>query len=100
MTDWAGVVSAHPDGAAVEVWVVPGAAHPAIVGPYAGALKIRVQSPPQGGRATAEAGRVLAAALRVRRVELVTGGVRRRKRYLARGVAPAEAAARLARAVS
>ena len=63
-------------GPTVSVWVVPGASRSAIDGLHGDRLKIRVTSPPEGGRANDEAARLLETALG-QRVSLV-GGMRSR----------------------
>jgi uncharacterized protein (TIGR00251 family) len=59
-------------GVAISVWVVPGASRAAIDGLYGDKVKIRVTSPPEGGRANEEAGRILESVIG-RPVTLVRG---------------------------
>lgn len=50
----------------LHVWVVPGAARPGIAGIHGDKLKVRVASPPEGGRANDELVRVLESTLGLR----------------------------------
>jgi len=59
-------------GPTVSVWVVPGASRAAIDGLYGDRVKVRVTSPPEGGRANDEATRLLRSALG-QQVSLVSG---------------------------
>ena len=44
-------VSEHPEGATLRVHVVPGASRTEIKGVYGDAIRVRVQAPPEGGKA-------------------------------------------------
>jgi uncharacterized protein (TIGR00251 family) len=79
------VISDHPDGFLVELWVVPGAARSEVVGEHAGALKVRVAAPPEGGRANAEVCRLLRGYFAARSVEITRGTASRRKQALVVG---------------
>jgi len=59
-------------GVTVRVWVVPGSSRTRIDGVHGEMLKVRVSSPPEGGRANEEAARVLEAAIGSR-VTLIRG---------------------------
>lgn len=59
-------ISGEPGAWLLAVKAVPGARCDAIVGPYAGRLKVRVAAPPEGGKANKSICRVLAKALGVR----------------------------------
>lgn len=67
-----------PDGALLDVWVVPGASRTEIKGIYDGALRVRVASPPTSGEANRALVRFLSKKLGCR-VELVAGARSRRK---------------------
>lgn len=66
----------------IDLKVVPNASRAEVVGFVDGLLKVRVMSPPEGGRANKEVCAVLAKALRVRprEVQLVAGEKSRTKR--------------------
>jgi uncharacterized protein (TIGR00251 family) len=51
------------DGVAISVWVVPGSSRSAIDGRHGNRLKIRVTSPPEGGKANDEVARLLSDVL-------------------------------------
>ncbi len=78
-------VRSHPQGAALTVWVVPGARRTEIVGLHGDAIKVRVAAPPEKGRANKLLGTFLAAELGSP-VRLVSGAGSRRKRYVLPGV--------------
>ncbi len=88
-------VRAHAEGAEVTVWVVPGARRTAVVGRHGDAVKVRVAEPPEAGRANRAVAALLAAATGADRVELLSGGTARRKRYLLAGKGPADVEAAL-----
>ncbi|MHC4914143.1 MAG: DUF167 domain-containing protein [Planctomycetota bacterium] len=77
--------------------VRPGAQRTAVAGRHAGALKLAVAAPPEGGRANREALRFLARALKLPRADLglLSGEASRAKVVLCRGLAPGELRARL-----
>ena len=75
---------AHPDGATVTVWVVPGAARRELGGVHGDALKVRVSAPPEGGKANAAVAEVIAEATGAV-VTLIRGARSRRKTFLAAG---------------
>jgi len=84
-------VSTGDGGAAVEVWAIPGASRTEITGLHGGAVRIRVAAPAEGGKAN----RALADLLTTitgADVEMTRGHRSRRKRFLVRGVGPAELA--------
>jgi uncharacterized protein len=56
-------LTATGDGVAIAVWVVPGSSRAAIDGRHGGRLKIRVTSPPEGGKANADVARLLSDVL-------------------------------------
>jgi uncharacterized protein YggU (UPF0235/DUF167 family) len=84
--------------AILEVLVSPRAPTDA-VGPFQdGLLHLRVMRPPADGEANRAAARLLAAILDlpINRIELVSGGRSRRKRFRLSGLAPHELSRRLA----
>jgi len=56
-------IVATGDGVEIAVWVVPGASTSRIQGIHGDKLKIRVSSPPEGGRANREVAAILEEAL-------------------------------------
>jgi uncharacterized protein (TIGR00251 family) len=69
----------------VDVWVVPGASRTEIAGLHDGAVKIRVASPAESGKAN----RALASLLKAitgTEAEMIRGQNSRRKQFLVRGV--------------
>lgn len=85
-------------GSVVAVRVQPGASRAELVGEQAGALKVRVASPPVDGRANDELCAVLADALgvRARQVEVLAGHTARTKKVWIE-LSPDELAVRLVR---
>jgi uncharacterized protein len=83
-------ITAHTDGATLAVRAQPGARKNAVVGEQAGALKIAVTAPPEGGRANTALGEVLREWLGLKRsqVELAGGKTSRNKVFLIRGLTP------------
>lgn len=81
----------------MTVWVVPGSSRSRIDGPHGDALKVRVASPPERGRANRELEELLSEAVGVA-VEVVAGGTGRRKRIFVPGLATGVVVARLASA--
>jgi len=57
------ILTTWRDGVAISVWVVPGSSRAVIDGPHGNRLKVRVQSPAEGGRANREVERLLGDAL-------------------------------------
>jgi hypothetical protein len=90
--------SKHPEGAVFAVRAQPGAKRNAVLGEWAGALKVSVTAPPEDGRANAALVEVLREWLGVKRsqIELVGGHTSRNKTFLIRGVTPEELQAMLA----
>lgn len=76
------------------VHVTPKAAHPGITGWREGELQVRVSVAPEGGRANAEACRIVAAALGVpkSRVTVTRGHASRHKELELEGVSETERA--------
>jgi uncharacterized protein (TIGR00251 family) len=85
------------DGVRLEVLVQPNASRTELVGPHAGALRIRIAAPPAGGAANEALVRFLADRLQVRRsaVAISSGAFARRKVLLVAGIRPETAAERL-----
>lgn len=88
-SEYASALSQGPGGTLVDVWAVPGASRTEITGLHGGALRIRVSAPPEGGKANRALENVL-GAISGARVELISGHGSRRKRFLVKGVEPAE----------
>ena len=84
-------------GTSIAVRVQPRASRSEIVGLHGSELRIRLTAPPVDGAANDALIQFLAGELGVARSELalVSGGSSRSKVVLARGITPAEAAARL-----
>jgi uncharacterized protein (TIGR00251 family) len=91
-------VTEHAEGCVLAVRAQPGARRTGVVGEQAGALKVAVTAPPEAGRANKAIAEVLREALGLKRsqVELVAGETSRDKRFLIRGLGPAELQGRLA----
>jgi len=87
-----------PAGVVIDVKVVPGGSRDQIVGPLAGALKVKVSAPPEGGKANKAVCALLADALGVakRDVAVIAGRTRPAKRIEVRGIDADEARRRLA----
>jgi uncharacterized protein (TIGR00251 family) len=81
-------IEAHTDGAAIVVWVVPGANSTEIVGEHDGALRVRVAAPPEGGKANAAVASLLRQALGARDAYLEGGARSRRKTFVLVGLTP------------
>jgi uncharacterized protein (TIGR00251 family) len=92
-------ISAHREGSVLSVRAQPGAKKVGVVGEQNGALKVAVAVAPEQGKANKALRDVLCEALDVKRgaVELLSGETSRDKRFLIRGVTPAELQSRLAR---
>jgi uncharacterized protein (TIGR00251 family) len=90
-------ITAHPVGATIAVRAQPRAKRNAVLGEQAGALKVAVTAPPEGGRANEALVEVLREWLGVRRsqVELVGGETSRNKTFLVRRLTTAELQARV-----
>ena len=80
----------------IDVKVVPRAANDEIVGWLQGALKVRVQAPPEDGRANRALEALLAEALRLKKnaVTVVGGRSSARKRVAIAGLTRAEVVSR------
>lgn len=80
--------------ALVRVKAVPGASRDAIVGALGDRLKVRVSAPPEGGRANAAIGALLAEACGVppRSVSLESGPAQAQKCFRVRGADPGRVA--------
>src|SRR2546421_423353 len=92
----------HAEGCVLPVRAQPGARRAGILGEHAGALKVAVTAPAEGGRANEALARALRDALDLRRgqVELLGGATGRDKRFLIRGVKKADLQARVAAALA
>jgi uncharacterized protein (TIGR00251 family) len=88
-------ISPHPDGALIDVWVVPRARRNEIVGVHDGALRVRVSASPEGGKANKAVARLLEDATGAAGVYLQSGARSRRKRFMLVGVDSVDLAGRL-----
>jgi len=88
----------HREGIILRVRAQPGASRNAVLGSHGGALKISVTSPPEKGKANAAISEVLCEVLGLRhdQVVLLGGAGSRNKRFLIRGLTPAQLHAQLA----
>lgn len=95
-------LSDRADGIVVPVRAQPRARKTAIVGEHAGALKIAVTAPPEDGKANDAIALLLSESLRLKRsqIELISGAASRNKKFIVRGLAKAELAARIASLVA
>jgi uncharacterized protein (TIGR00251 family) len=86
------------EGCILSVRAQPGARKNAVLGEYAGAIKLAVTAPPEDGRANQALAQLLRDLLDLKRsqVELLSGQTSREKRFLVRGVKRAELMAKLA----
>ncbi len=75
-------VADHPEGATLIVWAVPGASNTEIVGLHDGALRIRLASPAEGGKANRELRKLLKSVTGARDAKLISGDTSRRKTVL------------------
>jgi uncharacterized protein (TIGR00251 family) len=78
------MITQHPDGAVLAVWVVPGAKRDQMVGPYEDAFKVRVAAVAESGRANTALLRQLKSVFGVT-PELLSGALSRTKRVLLPG---------------
>ena len=85
-------------GIVLTVKAIPNASRDQIVGPHAGALKIKVAAPPEAGKANSAICKLLAAALNLptRNIEVITGHTQPTKRIAITGINPDQARAHLA----
>jgi uncharacterized protein (TIGR00251 family) len=95
MRDSRDLLTPHPEGVLVEVWVVAGAVSDVVGGTHDGALRVRTTAPAEAGKANRAVGRLVAAALGGKRGSVVSGTNSRRKRVLVEGVTLSEARDRL-----
>jgi uncharacterized protein (TIGR00251 family) len=85
-------VTEHADGCVLPVRAQPGARRAGVQGEHHGALKVAVTAPAEDGRANQALVEVLRDVLNLKRsqVELISGAAGRDKRFLIRGLTPAE----------
>ena len=90
-------LTAHPEGWVLSVHAQPGARKQGVKGERGGALRVAVTAPPEDGRANRALTEVLRESLALKRseIELMGGERSRQKRFLVRGVARAQLAARI-----
>jgi len=86
---------ATPKGSEIDVWVVPGSSRTEISGTHAGALRVRVAAPPEGGKANRAVVGLLREAIGADGIELVRGAKSRRKVFAVSGVSPSQIGRRL-----
>ncbi|MFZ9630344.1 MAG: DUF167 domain-containing protein [Ilumatobacteraceae bacterium] len=79
-----GVVEPGDGGSIIAVRVVPGASRPGVVGLHGDEVRVRVASPPEGGRANTELCALVARVLGIRpsTVSVVAGATARSKRLV------------------
>lgn len=65
-------------GVLIDLWVVPGSSRTEIVGVHGGRVKVRVNSPPEGGRANRDVAKLLRHVFGAK-ASLVTGMSSRNK---------------------
>ena len=80
------MLTSHPDGVVIEVWVVPGASRSEATGVHDDALRLRVAAPAEGGKANKAVIKLLRSMLDGNKVELISGSTSRRKRVLVRDI--------------
>ena len=85
-------ITEHPEGLILPVKAQPGARKTGVQGEQAGALKVAVTAPPEDGRANKALTELLREVLGLKRsqVDLLSGATSRDKRFLIRGLTPAE----------
>lgn len=89
------MITSHPNGAVLNVWIVPGAKEDQLVGPYGDSFKVRTAAPADSGRANKALLKQLGGALGTK-VELLHGTISRSKKVLLTGLTPDEARHELA----
>ncbi len=89
----------HPEGTVLPVRAQPGAGRSEIRGLQEGALKVCVTQSPEKGKANKAMVEVLSRALSLRKsqIELISGATSHHKRFLVRGMTPAELRDRITR---
>jgi uncharacterized protein len=92
----------HAEGTLLSVRAHPGARRDEIRGEHDGALRVSVTQAPEKGKANKAIVALLAKELVLRKsqVELVSGATSPQKRFLIRGIRPAELATRIAHALA
>jgi hypothetical protein len=90
------MIRGHPEGAVVDVWVVPGSSRDVVGGFHDGALRVRTTAPPSGGAANRAVAHLVARAAGGKAGEVIAGHGARRKQVLVRGITPDQASDRLA----
>jgi uncharacterized protein len=95
-------IAAHAEGCTLPVRAQPGARRNVLVGEHGAALKVAVTAAPERGKANKAIVDLLRKTLGVKgsQIELLSGETSHDKRFLIRGVPPAELQARLASLLS
>lgn len=90
-------ITEHAEGCVLPVRAQPGARKAGVLGEQAGALKVAVIAPPEGGRANKALVELLRETLGLKRsqIELLSGATSREKRFLIRDLSQTELTARL-----
>jgi uncharacterized protein len=94
-------LESHSDGVVLPVHAQPGARRNEIRGEQAGMLKVCVTQSPEKGKANKAIVELLSKSLKLKKsqIELIAGETSHNKRFLVHGVAIAELAGRIERAV-
>lgn len=92
----------HPQGVVLPVKAQPGASRGGIRGEHGGMLKVAVTQVAEKGKANEALIEALAKGLGLARsqIELIGGQLQPQKRFLIRGISPAELQQRIAKALA
>ena len=92
----------HPDGTLLPVRAQPGARRNELRGVQDGMLKVCVTQSPEKGKANKAIVELLSKKLKLKKsqIELVSGETSHQKRFVIRGLGPAELAARIQQATA
>ncbi|MGH8873203.1 MAG: DUF167 domain-containing protein, partial [Acidimicrobiia bacterium] len=89
------MITQHPDGVLIDVWVVAGASKDEVGSVHQGALRVRTTKPPEAGKANRAIALLVVRAVGGKRGAVISGTTSRRKRVLVEGVTMEQAAQRL-----